>query len=95
MFLLHYLDLLGDVARIVSPDLGTVAVLKRCDDPPTVCVIFGVGAGYEHHIERQHDAITLYLNVPLLHQVEETHLNTFREVRKFVNAEYPPVCAGN
>ena len=79
----------------MGPDLGAVSVLQRCNDAPPVGVVLGVGAGHQIDVEGQTHPISLYLDVSLLHQVEQAHLNTLRQVRQLVDAEQPAVGSGN
>ena len=87
MLLLHYLDLFIEIARVVSADLGPVPVFQRRDDATAVRIVLRVGARYQHHVQREHDAVALYLHVALLHQVEEADLDALGEVRQLVDTE--------
>ncbi len=85
--LLHDVDLVLDAARVVSADLGAVAVLERRDDAAAIRVVLGVGAGHQVDVQRQADAVAPDLHVPLLHDVEEADLDALRQVRELVDAE--------
>ena len=89
--LLHYGDFLLNGARVVRVNLRPVAVFQRRDNPPPVGVILRVGRGHHKHIQRHPHPVALNLHIPLLHQVEQPHLNPFRQVGQLVDAENPPV----
>src|SRR3990170_52240 len=85
--LLHDDDLVLDALGIMSADLHVEAVLKRGDDAAPAGVILGVGAGDDDDVQGQADLVALDLNVFLLHQVEQTHLNLFGQVGELVDGE--------
>ena len=67
--------------------LCAVPVFERRDYAAPVRVVLRVGAGDEHHVQREHDAVSLYLDVALLHEVEEADLDALGEVWQLVDAE--------
>ena len=85
--LLHDVDLVLDVARVVGADLGAEAVLQRRDDAAAVGVVLRVGAGDDAHVERQADAVAADLDVALFHDVEQADLDALGEVGQLVDAE--------
>jgi hypothetical protein len=60
-----------------------------------VGVVLGVGAGYQHQVERQPDLEAADLDVPLLQDVEQGDLDTLRQVGKLVDRQDPAVGAGD
>ncbi len=95
ILLLHYLDLLVERPGIVRAYLRPEPVLQRRNYPAAVGVVLRVRAGHQHHVQRQHDAVALYLDVTLLHQVEQAHLDALGQVGQLVYAEDAPVGARN
>ena len=93
--LVHDGDLFLDMARVVGMNLGAVAVFERSDDAAAVGVVLGVGGGHYVHVQGQADAVALDLDVALLHQVEEAHLDALGEVGQFIDGENTPVGAGH
>ena len=85
------LDLGVDLSGVVGPDLGAEAVLERGDDTASVGVVLRVGRGDEDDVEGQPDAVTSDLDVALLEDVEQTHLDPFGEVWQLVDGKDPPV----
>ena len=71
----------------MGPDEGAVTVFQGGDDPSTVGVVLRVCAGDHIDVQRQPDAIALDLDVALLHQVEQAHLNALRQVGQLVDAK--------
>jgi hypothetical protein len=91
--LLHDDDFVFDTLRIMSADLHVEAVLERGDDAAPAGVILGVGAGDDDDVQGQANLIALDLNVFLLHQVEQSHLNLFGQVGELVDGENTAVSA--
>jgi hypothetical protein len=75
----------------VRPDLGPEPVLERRDDPPAARVVLRVRARDDEEVERQADGEAADLDVALLEDVEEAHLDALREVRQLVDGEDPAV----
>ena len=80
-------DLGVQLQRVVGADLRAEAVLQRGDDPPAVGVVLGVGAGDDHHVERQPQRVAAHLDVALLHHVEHRHLDALGEVGQLVDRD--------
>src|SRR4029079_7848515 len=74
-FLFRYRSAQLNIFRIMRLYLGADAVLERCDYFSASGVILRVCRKHEHYVERQTNRITFYLNVALLHYVEQTDLN--------------------
>src|SRR5689334_25155147 len=87
-------DALIDGYGIMSANLRSNAVFQRSDDFSSGGVVFRVRAEHQRHVKRKTNGITLNLNVALLHDVEQPHLNLSRKIGKFVDGEYAPVRAG-
>ena len=92
-FLLHDLDLLLEIFRIVRADLRAVAVFQRRDDAAAIRVVLGVRGRNEENVERQTHAVSADLDVALFEHVEQADLNPLGEVRQFVDGEDAPVDA--
>jgi hypothetical protein len=60
-------------------------------DASAVRVVLGIGRGDDQKIERQADQMSPDLDVPLLHDVEEPHLDALGEVGQLVQDEDAPV----
>ena len=80
-FLLCDPQLVFHALGIVRSHLGAVPVLEGGDDAAPVCVVLRVGRCHDQDIERHPDAVTLDLDVPLFHQVEQPHLDPLGKVR--------------
>ena len=61
--------------------------LERGDDLAARRVIFRVGREDQRQIERQPHRIPFDLDVALLHDVEESHLDLARQIRQFIDGE--------
>ena len=64
----------------MGADLRTDAVLERGNDLAARRIVLGIGGKDQGEIERQPHGIALNLDVALLHDVEEAHLNLDGEV---------------
>ncbi len=64
-------ELVRQGQRIVGPDFRAEPVLQRRDDPSSVGVVLGVGAGHEQHVKRKPQRVAADADVPLLHHVEQ------------------------
>ena len=62
-------------------DLRADPVLERGDDLAARGVVLGIRREHQCDVEIEADGIAFDLNVPFLHDIEETHLNLAREVR--------------
>src|SRR3990172_10018913 len=93
--LLHDGDLRLHVLRVVGADLGAVAVLQRRDDAAAVRVVLWVGGSDDEDVQRQADTVAADLDVALLHDVQQPHLDALRQVRQLVDAEDAAVVAGD
>ena len=80
-------DLVGERPRVVRPHLRAEAVLERSDDAPAVRVVLGVRRGDDQEVERQPHQVAADLDVALLHDVEEPHLDALGEVGQLVEDE--------
>src|SRR6185437_3597363 len=72
---------------VVRANLGTDAVLERSHNFASSRVVLGVRGENDRDIEIEADRITLNLDVALLHDVEESHLDLAGEIGKFVDGE--------
>ena len=86
-------DLVGELRRVVRPDLGPEPVLQRRDDPPAVGVVLRVRGGHHEHVERQAQHVAADLDVPLLHHVQHRDLDALGEVGQLVDGDDAPVPA--
>ena len=93
--LVHDGDFILGIQGVMGVDLGTVPILEWGDDTSPVGVVFRVCRRDHEHIQRQPDPVALDLYVPLFHQVEQPHLNPFRQIWQLVDAEDAAVGAGN
>ena len=75
-------------------NLRADTVFQRGDDLAAGRVILGIGGEDQQHVEREPDGITLNLDVALLHDVKQAHLNFSGEVRQLVDRENAAVGAG-
>ena len=80
-------ELVIERPRIVGPDLRPEPILDRRDDPAATRVVLRVGRRDDEQIERQPDGETPDLDVALLEDVEQSHLDPFGEVRQLVDRE--------
>ena len=71
----------------MGADLRTEAVLEGGDDAAAVGVVLRVGAGDHVDVERQADLVAADLDVTLLHDVEEAHLDPLGQVGQLVDRE--------
>ena len=83
------------VLGVVGPDLGAEPVLEGRDDASPVRVVLGVGRGHEDHVEGQPDREAPDLDVALLEDVQQAHLDPLGEVGELVDGEDPPVRPGH
>ena len=77
----------------MSPYLRPVAVFQGRDDATTVRVVLRIRRGDQHDVQGQAHPVPLYLDVPLLHQVEQAHLYPLRQVRQLIDGKDAPVGA--
>ncbi len=68
-------------------DLGTNPVLEGRDDLAARRVVLRIGGEDEHDVQLEADRIALYLDVALLQDVEQAHLNLAGQVRQLVDGE--------
>ena len=85
--LVHDADLVGERPRVVRAHLRAEAVLERGDDAPAVRVVLGIRRGDDEEVERQAHQVASDLDVSLLHDVEEPHLDALGEIRQLVQDE--------
>ena len=90
---MHDRDLVVAVEWVVGADLGSETILQRSDDLSSGCVVLGIGGENHEEVQGHTDGIPLHLNIPLLEDVEETHLNLPGQIRKLVDGEHPAVGA--
>ena len=86
-------ELVVEGPRIVRPDLRPEAVLERRDDPAAARVVLGVRARDDEQVEREADREAADLDVALLEDVQQAHLDPLGEVRQLVDREDPAVGA--
>src|SRR6185437_7549733 len=84
---LHRVGVMGD-------DLRSDAILERSDDLAAGRVVLGVGGEHERHVQVQADGVAFHLDVPLLHDVEQAHLDLPGEVGQLVDREDAAVRPG-
>ncbi len=82
-----------DRLRVVGRDLAVDAVLERRHEVAAARVVLRVGGEDHHHVERKPHVEAADLDVLLLHDVEEAHLNPRLEVRQLVDGENAAVGA--
>ena len=80
-------DAVLDGRGIVGANFAADAVLERRDDLAARGVIFRVGGEHHHEVKRQADGVAFNLDVALLHDVEQAHLNFAGQVGQFVDGE--------
>src|SRR5437762_3152153 len=73
-----------DGLGIVRGYLASDAIFERRDDLAARRVVLGIGGEAEHDIERKSHRISFDLDVPFLHDVEETDLDLSGEIGKLV-----------
>ncbi len=77
---------------VVGDDLRSDAVLERRDDLAAGRVVLGVGREDQCHVQVQADRIAFHLDVSLLHDVEEAHLDLAGEIGELVDRKNAAVC---
>src|SRR5713226_249539 len=85
---------LFDRGWIVRADFRAEAVFQGRDDFSACRIVFRVRGEHQKDVERQAHRVPLNLNVALLHDVEEPHLDFSREVGQLVDGEDAAVGAG-
>ncbi len=80
-------DGVGSRRRVVGPNLGTDAVFERRNDFAARRVVFRIGREHQHDVELQANRVALHLNIALLQDVEEPHLNLAGQIGQFVDGE--------
>ena len=88
-------NLLLDGLRVVGPDLRAETVLQRSDDATAVGVVLRVGGGDDEHIQVEAQQVPADLDVALLHDVQQRHLDAFREIGQLVDRYDSAVTAGD
>src|SRR5215831_10165775 len=68
-------------------DFRTNAVLQGCNDFAPSSVVFGVRGKNDNDVERQPYRVALNLNVPFLHDIEQTDLNFSGKIRQLIDGE--------
>ena len=68
-------------------DLRTEAVLQRRDDAAAVGVVLGVRRREEHNVEREPHLEPSNLDIALFEHVEQTHLDSLRQIGELVDRE--------
>ena len=86
-------DLLLDRLRVVGADLRAEAVLQRRDDAAAVGVVLGVGGGDDEHVEVEAQHVAADLDVALLHDVQQRHLDALGEIGQLVDGDDSAVTA--
>ena len=92
--LAHDGDLVGDRVRVMRPDLRAQAILERRDDAAAAGVVLRVGAGHHEQVQRQAQGVAAHLDVALLEDVEQAHLDPLGQVRQLVERETPRFARG-
>ena len=87
LLLLHDRDLVLEGPRVVRPDLRPEAVLERRDDPAAARVVLRVCARDDVEVERQAHREPADLDVALLEDVEQAHLDPLGQVGQLVDRE--------
>ena len=85
--LLHDGNLGADLVGVVSPDLRTEAVLERRNQAAAVGVVLGVGGRHYEDVQLEPDQVATNLDVTFLEHVQQTHLDSLREVGQLVDGE--------
>ena len=88
-------DFSCDRERIMGANLRTETILQWRNEPTAVCVVVGVGRREQQHIERKPKFEATDLHVALFKNVQQTDLDAFGKVGKFVNGENAAVGAGD
>ena len=83
--LIHDRDLVAERLRVVRADLRAEPVLQRRDDAPAVRVVVGVRGRDQQQVERQPDPVAADLDVALLQDVEQRHLDALGQVGQLVD----------
>src|SRR5262249_2810164 len=78
-------------SRIVSEDLRTYAVFERGDDLSPRSGVFRISREYQHYVQRHSNRVAFYLDIALLHDVEQSNLDLSCEVGKLVYRKYAAV----
>ena len=79
----------------MGANLRTETILQWRNEPTAVCVVVGVGRREQQHIERKPKFEATDLHVALFKNVQQTDLDAFGKVGKFVNGENAAVGAGD
>ena len=95
MLSVHDVDLNVNLLGIMGANLGPVAIFQRCNDASTVGIVFRIRTRHHTNVQWKADPKTANLDIPLLHNVEQPHLQFFREIGQLVDAEDPPIGTGN
>jgi hypothetical protein len=93
--LVHDGDLVAKGVGVVGADLRPEPVFQRGDDPAAMRVVLRVGRGDQQEVERETDLIAPDLDVALLQDVEQGHLDPFGQVGQLVDGHDAPVGAGD
>ena len=75
----------------MGPDLRPEPVLERRHDPSAVRVVLGIRRGHQDQVERQPDPVSADLDVALLEDVEQRHLDPFGEIGQLVDGHDSPI----
>ena len=78
----------------MGANLRADAILERRDDFAARGIVLGVGAEDQRHVELQPHRVAFDLDVALLHDVEQRHLDFAGEVGQLVDGEDAAVGAG-
>ena len=83
--LIHDHDLVAQRLGVVRADLRAEPVLQRRHDAAAVRVVVGVRGRDQQQVERQPDPVAADLDVALLQDVEQRHLDPLGEVGQLVD----------
>jgi hypothetical protein len=79
----------------MGPDLAADAILERSDNLAARRIVFRIRREDQQDVQRQPDRIAFDLDVTLLHDVEEAHLDLARQVGKLIDGEDPRLARGS
>ncbi len=83
--LIHDHDLVAELLGVVRADLRAEPVLQRRHDAAAVRVVVGVRGRDQQQVERQPDPVAADLDVALLQDVEQRHLDALGQVGELVD----------
>ena len=75
----------------MGPYLRSNPVLQGRDDSSPGGIVFGICREYEEHVDGQANRKSFYLNIALLHDVEQTDLNLGSQVGELIDGKNSPM----